>query len=416
MPQDPIVSAAADAPRRVHYAWVVVLAGAAAIFCGLGLGRFAFGMLLPSMSASLGLTHAEGGLLGFANMAGYLSAVLLVPRVLSRFGTRATTTASLLLIAASMAGMALTEGYVTLCGLYLLTGLGTGGVVLPAMSVLSQWFRPSHRGLASGMAMAGPGFGIIFSGFIVPRLLPVQGLSAWQAGWLIFAVITLCVAGLVAALIRNHPDQRGLSAFGRFATPTVTRPVFARSARLRLLAHMGLLYGIYGATYMLYVTFIVTTMMDSYGLSEPRAGALWAWFGGLSIFSGVLFGWLSDRIGRRGGLAIAFGMLALAYLLVGLTDWRAGLYLSVVLFGLAAWSVPVIMAASAGDFFGASGAAKALAVLTFAFSGGQAMGPLVAGYLAESSGSFAASYAGAGAAALVALALAMVLRPPQTAD
>ena len=93
---------------RLHYAWVVAAIGSIAMFCGLGLGRFAFGMLLPSMSASLALSYTQSGILGFANLIGYLVAVLLSPLILPRFGTRLTSTASLFVIAASMLGMAFT--------------------------------------------------------------------------------------------------------------------------------------------------------------------------------------------------------------------------------------------------------------------------------------------------------------------
>jgi len=41
---------------------------------------------------------------------------------------------------------------------------------------MSHWFLPSHRGLAAGLVMSGPGFGIILSGFVVPRLVPTFGL------------------------------------------------------------------------------------------------------------------------------------------------------------------------------------------------------------------------------------------------
>jgi len=97
--------------------------------------------------------------------------------------------------------------------------------------------------------------------------------------------------------------------------------------------------------------------------------------------------------------------------LVGFTHWQFGLYLSVILFGLSAWSVAVIMGASAGDYFGPAGAANALAALTFAFSTGQAAGPVIAGYLAQVSGDFSISYAGAAFAALIAIGLALLLRP-----
>lgn len=168
----------------LNYAWIVAATGSIAMFCGLGLGRFAFGMLLPSMSASLGLNYTQSGILGFTNLIGYLVAVLLSPLIIPRFGTRATATASLLLIAVSMLGMAFTTSFPLLCALYVLTGIGSGGVVLPMMSVMSHWFFPSHRGLALGLVMAGPGFGIILSGFVVPKLLPTSGLLSWQMGWL----------------------------------------------------------------------------------------------------------------------------------------------------------------------------------------------------------------------------------------
>lgn len=398
----------------LNYAWIVAATGSIAMFCGLGLGRFAFGMLLPSMSSSLGLNYTQSGILGFTNLIGYLVAVLLSPLIIPRFGTRITGTASLLLIAVSMLGMAFTTSFPLLSALYVLTGIGSGGVVLPMMSVMSHWFFPSHRGLALGLVMAGPGFGIILSGFVVPKLLPTSGLLSWQMGWLIFAVINIMVAWLTFTLIRNHPDDVNQNPFGRVPTSPVKNKKKLERSNVKLLVHLGIIFAIYGATYMVYVTFIVTSMVGSYQLSEATAGGIWAWIGLLSVFSGMLFGWISDHIGRRLGLALAFFFLAIAYLLVGLTDWTLGLYLSIILFGLVVWSVPVIMAACAGDYFGAAAAASALAALTFAFSGGQALGPVAAGYLAEITGDFSISYMVSGIAAFIAIGLALLLRPQKS--
>ncbi|MCK8067693.1 MFS transporter [Cobetia sp. 1CM21F] len=402
---------------RLHYAWVVALVGGIAVFCGLGLGRFAFGMMLPSMSASLELSYGQGGMLGFGNMVGYLVAVTLVPLLLARLGTRATATLGLIVMALSMFGMVVVIDFTALCFFYFLTGFGSGAVVLPSMSVMSKWFAPSHRGLSSGIVMAGPGFGIILSGFAVPNLVPFHGIMSWQTGWLIFGAITAFVALLAFAFIRNHPSDVGHAPYGRTAAG-IGRDTAAltRQGKLKLLAHMGLIFGIYGATYMLYVTFIVTSMVDSYGMSEAKAGSLWSLFGFLSIFSGVLFGGMSDRIGRRAGMAVAFAALGLSFFLVGFGSWTIGLYISIVLFGLAAWSIPVIISAAAGDYFGSSAAATALAALMVGFSVGQAAGPVVAGFLAERSGDFASSYATSSGAALVSLGLIFFLRPPRTAE
>lgn len=401
-------------PGRLHYAWIVAIAGGVATFCGLGLARFAFGMLLPSMSASLGLDYGQSGVLGFAYLIGYLVAVALVPVVLRRFGNRVTTSASVVLIAVTMLGIALGQDFLLLWLLYALTGVGSGGVVVPVMSLASHWFHPSHRGLAAGILMSGPGLGVIISGFVVPKLTPMAGFETWQLGWLLFAAISAGVAVLAFALLRDRPENIGADPFGRaMEDHTAIRVEMSRRTKLRMLIHMGLIFALYGATYMAYVTFIVTSMVDTYGMSPEDAGRLWAGFGFLSLFSGILFGSISDRLGRRAGMALAFGVLATAYLLVGFGAWMPGLYLSILLFGLAAWSIPVIMSASAGDYFGPAGAANALAALVFVFSAGQAAGPLLAGYLADLTGDFTLGYAAAGLIALLTILLIRALRPPQ---
>ncbi|MEP1768740.1 MAG: MFS transporter [Sulfitobacter sp.] len=403
--------------RRFHPAWRIAFACAVCVFCGLGLGRFAFGMMLPSMSASLELDYGQSSMLGFANLLGYLVSVLVVPSILRRWGTRHVVTSSLVLMAFTMSALSSTASFWALCVFYLLTGIGSGGVVLPSMSIMSQWFAPSHRGLAAGIVMSGPGFGIILTGFIVPNLVPLGQMQSWQTGWLFFGVFTLAVGAFAFLLIRNHPADLGVQRCGRgHATPTnqIAPPV--GRAHMKLLVHLGLIFGIYGTTYMIYVTFIVSSMIDRYGMTEETAGWLWAVFGLLSVFSGVVFGWISDKGGRRLGLGVSFTVLAAAYLLVGFADSTGALYLSIALFGIAAWSVPVIMAAATGDYFGPIAAASALAISMVVFSIGQSLGPVVAGYLAERSGDFTTSYSAAGLAALGAVLLTLLLRAPQTIE
>ncbi|MCK5194760.1 MAG: MFS transporter, partial [Desulfobulbaceae bacterium] len=49
--------------QGIHYGWYVIAAGTLSIFAGLGLGRFALGMLLPSMGEALHLSYSEMGLI-----------------------------------------------------------------------------------------------------------------------------------------------------------------------------------------------------------------------------------------------------------------------------------------------------------------------------------------------------------------
>ena len=116
------------------------------------------------------------------------------------------------------------------------------------------------------------------------------------------------------------------------------------------------------------------------------------------------------RTPLRTGLTLV--SLAIAFLLVSGNFPGLGLYASIALYGLAAWSVPTIMAAASGDYFGPSGAASGLAAITLVFAIGQSLGPIGAGYLAELTGDFSSSYAVSCAAAVIAIFLCMLLKAP----
>jgi MFS family permease len=75
-------------------------------------------------------------------------------------------------------------------------------------------------------------------------------------------------------------------------------------------------------------------------------------------------------------------------------------YGSAVLFAITSWSVPALMAALCGDLFGARLAPAALGLITMVFGCGQALGPYLAGMIADARHSFAPAFLLAGAVAL----------------
>lgn len=380
-----------------HYAWIIAFAGMLALFSCLGLARFSFGMLLPSMSESLQLSYRESGYLGSGYLVGYLIMVGLVPRVNSSLGSRLTMTSGLLLVAVSMIGVGFAQHFIVVLLLYLLTGIGSGMTNIPAVTLVSHWFAPGLRGRAAGLVTSGSSLGIVLSGFLIPALNEQTAPDAWRYGWIVLGVISFVVAILVWLLIRNHPEELNLSVAGE--QPRTTEIETAAQATAvpgassgRLLVHFGVLYLIFGATYMIYATFIVTTLVDERGFSESSAGVFWAWVGFLSFFSGLLFGYLSDKTSRKFGIMCALALQTLAYYLVSLNSGILSLYTSMILFGLSVWAIPTIMAASMGDYFGVNKAAWALSVITFFFALGQVLGPASAGILADTYGGFAGAY------------------------
>lgn len=376
-----------------HYAWIIVLVGGLSIFSCLGLARFAFGMLLPSMRDALGMTYDQMGFLGTGNFAGYLVGVALAPLLLRRVTPRRLIPAGLLLIAGCMLGVSAGGSYRGVLVLYALVGIGSGLVNIPVMALVTYWFRREKRGQAAGMMVVGSGVAIVLSGLVIPSLNDNLGANGWRAGWMLLALVVLLVAILAALLIRNDPGEKGQMPLGRVGeTDYEPTPAGGLSGAARTLLHLGGLYAIFGATYVVYGTFIVTTMVEEYAYQEASAGLFWAWVGFFSLFSGTVFGFLSDRYGRRGGLMTVFAVQTCAYLLAGSGLGGAALFGSVVLYGIAVFAIPAIMAAAVGDCLGKARAATGFSVITFFFAIGQALGPAAAGMAAEATGSFTSSY------------------------
>ena len=405
-------------PRRptYHYGWVIVFAGMLCILACLGFGRFALGMLLPSMAATLHLSYSQMGFISTANFLGYLASVLVSAHWAGRIGSRRLIFLALLTVALSMALVSRATGFLSVLLLYMITGIGSGATNVPVMGLVAAWFSSGKRGRAAGFIVIGSGFAIMISGRLIPFLNRWIGPEGWRTSWLLLSGLVVMIAFAAVALLRDGPEDKGLAPVGAEETaaadpgPKVAEMNIYRKG---IIYYLGAIYFLFGYTYVIYATFIVTTLVRERGFSESLAGNFWMWVGFLSLFSGPVFGSLSDRIGRKAGLMIVFTLQAVSYLLIATRLPGMFLYLSIVFFGIVAWSIPSIMAAAIGDYVGPKKSAAAIGFVTFIFGLGQISGPAVAGVLAERTGSFSGSFYMAAAFAGAAIALSGFLRKPQ---
>ena len=133
--------------------------------------------------------------------------------------------------------------------------------------------------------------------------------------------------------------------------------------------------------------------------------------GVISMFCGLIWGTISDRIGRKYALAGVYIMHVAAFSLFGLWTETPGFIFAIILFGLSAWSIPAIMTAACGDILGPRLAPAALGFITLFFGIGQAVGPSIAGAMADAADSFLPAYLFAAGIALLGAIGALLLRP-----
>ena len=128
-----------------HLGLALALALAAAV--SLGLARFSYALLLPTMRAELHWSYFVAGAMNTANAAGYLAGALLAPRWFARFDAARVLTAGAVVAALALAAHAFARGDAALYALRTLTGAGSAATFIGG-GLLAARARPARR--ASG--------------------------------------------------------------------------------------------------------------------------------------------------------------------------------------------------------------------------------------------------------------------------
>lgn len=405
---------------RIHYAWVVLVTATIVVFGALGLARFGYAAVLPEMQRGLGLDNSQAGALATANLIGYLLLALFGGALAAKFGPRVVIAGGMAVVGLGMLLTGTAQTFLT-AGLFrALTGVGSGASNVPVMALLPAWFGPRRRGLAAGIGVAGSSVAMIVVGPVVPRILAQFGEDGWRVTWGVFGLTALAIAVLAAVLLRNSPGAMGLAPLGGDGqvAPTVKKGglQWGRVYRSWVVWQVGLVYMAFGFSYIIYMTFFKKYLIAEAGCTQESAGNLFMLTGWFSLACGLIWGSVSDRVGRRAALIMVYVVQAAAFGLFAVKGSMAAITVSAILFGLTAWSIPAIMAALCGDLLGSRLAPAGLGFVTLFFGIGQALGPSVAGMIADRTESFAPAFVLAMAAALLGAGSSALLQPHRAGE
>ena len=383
----------------------VALAGSLAMASAMGFGRFVFTPILPGMVAGVPLSSAAAGYVASANFVGYLIGAVLVSFGWGARRERQMALASLLLSTLALAAMGMTDSVYAFVFIRFLAGLASAyAMIFTTSIVLGHVQRQSERQAGRGehaqsLHFGGVGLGIALSSLLVYLASRLEGgaAQAWRLDWLLSGGVTLLMF-LVIARFLPAPVSHG-------SVEPAPEPRLVWRLPLSLLT---LSYGLFGFGYVITATFIVTmARMD-------EAGAViefLTWFVAGLAAAASIFAWgpVVRRLGLATSYPLALGLLALGVVgSVALPPPAAplvgGLLLGATFMAITAHGLRL------GRMLSPDSPRRALGVMTAAFGIGQIVGPLVAGRLAEATGSFTlASLLGA-LALLLAMAAVLSVR------
>jgi MFS family permease len=399
----------------IHYAWVIAFTGVLVLMLAQGFGRMSYSVILPSMKDGLLLTYTQIGLIGTGNFIGYLSMAVAGGFLAVRFGIRKMIFISLLVMGISLFLTGISHSFTSAFIMRLITGMGNGGAVVPMMALTASWFAAAKRGFAAGILTMGTGLGLSIVGVALPQVIAKYSPDGWRYAWFLLGGLVCIFSFVCFALLRDNPADKGTAMYGGEEKQRSYKPLTFFSAwgdvvRDSEIWKLGIVYFMFGFSYIIYITFFVAYLTTEGELTPQNAGGLFAVLGLLSILSGAIWGWISDLLGRRLGSLLAYLTIALSFIIIAWWKNTTGFYVSSIVFGLSLSSIPAIMAAAVGDSVGGRLAPAALGFITLIFGIGQSLGPAVAGWIKDSTGSFAWAFILSAVVTLMGAAGAMLLR------
>lgn len=354
------------------------------VFSCLGLARFAFGMILPDMQHELHMSATEAGMVGSANFIGYFIGLFAVAPFYAKWGASVLISRALWIQAASMMAMACAPHYSVAALFFTLTGFFGALANIGIMTYIAQRVPAHIKGRATGMVVAGIGFAIIMSGIVVPLLASFIE-HPWRISWGFFASIIALIAYLAQGVLARFPiDSVHNQAQSLLSLTTILRSLSFWKT--------GVLFFLFGMSAIMFMTFFVVAVSEQWHASTTLSGTFWALLGVSSLFSGPVFGIVSDRLGRYKTLAIVFFVQAFSHACLALGLPLSWLLLSALLFGFSTWAVPSIITTLSNELFGSAYTARILGLVTLFFGVGQMVGPLLAGVTRDLTGSYTVAF------------------------
>ncbi len=365
-----------DSPRPN----TIVLLAAASLTAMVAVvfARLAYGLLLPTMRAELGLSYRAAGNLGTITALGYFLFILPGGVAATRWGSRNTSMGGLLLLMAGFLGLSMADDYLPIALLMFALGVGTAYCFAPMLALVVTWY-PERRGLMIGCMTAGIGAGLFLIGLVVPALLKFFGAVGWRMSWAVFAGVAAVASLLVLLGVKDPP------VVGDAGRQVLTREEKWRVYRNPRVLTIAAVYGIIGVSYIAQAIFMVS-FAEASGLARTTAGSLVSMSGLLSVVCGPMWGSLSDRWGRGNTLMLTMSLVTVAMALPMLWQTLPAFFLHFLLFGLAINGSFTMVQAASTDQVGPRYIPLAFSFATLFFAGGQFIGPAIAGWLIEAGG------------------------------
>jgi OFA family oxalate/formate antiporter-like MFS transporter len=398
--------------------WLIAGAG---VLLQLALGAVyawsVFSKALQAPESDFALTKAEAALPFSVTIGMIFLGTFIGGRIQDVKGPRivALTGGVVYAIGVLLAGLAggRDQFWLLILGYGVIAGFGLGlGYIVP-VAMLQKWF-PDKRGLITGIAVGGFGFGAVLTSPVAQWLVD-RYPEAPTRSFLWLGVAYLVMALLGASMFRNPPEGYRVPGW----EPKTTGPVvtsgreYTPSEALRT-PQWYMLTAILTLNVTAGIALISVAANSAQDIAGYSAAGAATFTGLMGLFNGggrIFWGWLSERIGRMVAFISMLGIQGVCFLI--LPHASAPLLFAVLgaLVYLCYGGGFGTMPAAAGDYYGLRNAGAVYGLMIVGWSIGGVVGPLLVAALIEGD-AYTTAFTTIGVIALAAVVLPLIARPP----
>jgi len=398
--------------NKQHFFYGYIIIAAAFIILVVTWGtNYTYGVFFKPMIAEFGWTRAATSGAFSLSMVFHGFMGIILGFLNDKFGPR---------FVVAMGGLFAGVGFLLLSQvnalwhLYLLYAvmIGTGAsVVVPLNSTVVRWFV-SRRTFMTGIVAAGIGIGAVIGPPLANSLISTYG---WRVSYMILGSIVFVVVIAASQFLKRDPSQIGQVAFGQNSTESIGQNPGIEGFTLRKAIHIRQFWMIFSLFlcfgFCLFAVMIhIVPYATDVGISAASAANVLAAIGAVSILSKVAMGFTGDLIGNKMVLIISFILMVLSLVWFSFTRDLWSFYLFAVIFGIAYGSHISQASPFTASMFGLIAHGSIYGTLSMGMWAGLALGPFVAGYIFDMTGSYRLAFFICIAVGIVGLILTVLVK------
>lgn len=307
--------------------WVMLTAGVLGMVMISSL-QYAWSLFVPDILRSnptfskVRIQTAFATFVACMTFAGPMSGYLI-----DKFGTKLFFSLAAILVAVGWGGIGYQDSVLPMCIFYGFAGIGASFVYTGGIAASLKWF-PKKKGTASGIMACGFGSGAALFGWLITILVANYG---YKTAFLCTGV-GFAVALLLVAQVLRFPEAASETKTARTGTAGMAQPKGYNPGEMLRTRQFYLIYGIFVlmAIGYMFLTPNIKLMANDYKIPAAIFTITFTMFTAANGIGRIVWGIISDKIGRENAMCIDFVACGLLYTLIPFVAWNPYTFMIVV--------------------------------------------------------------------------------------